>query len=503
MKSRVILLLLFLTLTITLVSCAHLEKTNETDILQVIEPELTRKTEIFEIQVEPNYDAVILEPIIVGTERAIVRGRITPLFEERVIDDVQLLLVSDVKVKPSYIYIEDREIFAVFDGLRPETDYSLTIAIEDTDGSEVLKDQLLISTPVWLFSMEDIDIQIDELFSEQNIAKDNKLLAETQAVMQLLGLDTDPIGTFGFLTQANIVRLEYSFNSYEAFKDISNIFGEPTEELLNILKSLLAVSVAQAGESVIRNFVPESHSMTEYSKLVLCEKNYESFCSVCVDVCGKIDVDQYIYDLTKENYEAYQTYSDLPFIIETEEFDNRYRDKNLTKKQAEIEAAKNKAIFSLHQSNWLKTIAVQEGRVISIAGSLDDSLSVNTLIALSYMTMDAYYETGQVFIVRSGLRSYDEQEKIHYQVTRKSDINYWRDINWYKQRQKVSAVPGFSNHQYGIAVDFEGKFKNGISSFTKYQPELYTFLLKKGSSYGFYRNSSEPWHWAFLGKTFN
>jgi len=320
--------------------------------------------------------------------------------------------------------------------------------------------------------------------------------------MNLLGLDIDPIGTYGFLTQANIVRLEYSFNSCDSYIDVSHIYGAPTEELLDILKNILFISGINSGESIIRNFAPEPHSMTEYSKTVLCEENFKAYCAECQDFCGKIDVDRFIYNLAKDNDDAFETYIDLPFIIETKEFEAKYGDKNLSQKQKEIEEAKNKAIFSLHQSKWLKTVAVQDGSVISIAGSVDDSLLVNTLIALSYMTLDAYHETGQVFMVRSGLRTYHEQELIHYQVATKTEINYWRDIQWYKKRQKVVAVPGFSNHQYGIAVDFEGKFNNGISSFTAYQPELYTFLLNNGPSYGFYRNSSEPWHWAYLGKTF-
>jgi len=63
------------------------------------------------------------------------------------------------------------------------------------------------------------------------------------------------------------------------------------------------------------------------------------------------------------------------------------------------------------------------------------------------------------------------------------------------------AVPGFSNHTKGLAIDFatqQGKWKFGASSAQKegwVRTWLYLWLKSNAATYRFRPYSKEPWHW--------
>ncbi len=451
---------------------------------------------------EPLYYGAVLETRIIGCERVIISLELDGDIVETDIPTISIAQINDRQLKPTYISQAGYLVYAVFDGLEPNSDYTISATIGSNQNAFALSGDITVSTPASVISIEQVDKEINALLADAEIDGSNRLLAETQACMVLLGMDTDAIGTFGFLTQANLVRFEYTCNSLDTFTDTKHIMGEPSESLLSLLKSEVSVWGIDGQADCITDFKLIPHELTEYSEMVIGEKNYLEYCSECDNFCGKIDIDRYIYDLSLQEPDVYQTYSDFPFIIDTPEFESKYGGETLNLSQKESEAAKNKAMFSLHQYKWLKMAAIPTEKEIVVAATEGDTIAVSTLIALSYLAIDAYNETGEVIHIRSGIRTYHEQELIYYQTEKQSDINYWRGLGWYKERQKVAAAPGFSNHQYGVAIDFEGKYNGGISSFVKLQPKLYKFLLENGPSYGFYRNSSEAWHWAYLGKTF-
>lgn len=91
----------------------------------------------------------------------------------------------------------------------------------------------------------------------------------------------------------------------------------------------------------------------------------------------------------------------------------------------------------------------------------------------------------------SGLRTYDEQLAIRKNyVIDKSKVN---DLNYLKTAPSnafypLAAAPGTSNHESGLAIDFN----------TTGNPKAYAWLKANAAKYGFIRTiPSENWHWEY------
>jgi LAS superfamily LD-carboxypeptidase LdcB len=66
---------------------------------------------------------------------------------------------------------------------------------------------------------------------------------------------------------------------------------------------------------------------------------------------------------------------------------------------------------------------------------------------------------------------------------------------WQKPRTAMVAVPGTSNHGWGLSIDF-ATVKDG-KTVTMSVKEL-RWLAKNGPAYGWWNTvSSEPWHWSY------
>jgi LAS superfamily LD-carboxypeptidase LdcB len=92
----------------------------------------------------------------------------------------------------------------------------------------------------------------------------------------------------------------------------------------------------------------------------------------------------------------------------------------------------------------------------------------------------------------AGLRSWDEQVKLRIQnvidKSKQNDMDYLATApsNMFKP---ATGKPGYSNHQDGLAYDFN------VTGF----PLVYAWLVKNAHAHGFVRTvTSERWHWEYL-----
>ena len=71
----------------------------------------------------------------------------------------------------------------------------------------------------------------------------------------------------------------------------------------------------------------------------------------------------------------------------------------------------------------------------------------------------------------------------------------------YGQKPGLAAVPGTSNHGWGVAVDLCGGIESGTS-------RQYRWVARNGARYGWINqpwarpagSRPEPWHWEFVGQ---
>lgn len=98
--------------------------------------------------------------------------------------------------------------------------------------------------------------------------------------------------------------------------------------------------------------------------------------------------------------------------------------------------------------------------------------------------------TGMDIYIRSGYRSYMLQQSTYK-----------------KYGEDLSARPGHSEHQLGLAIDIESR-KNLSKEFMTKQNPVYLCFKEYGVKHGFvqsytygnpYGYESEPWHWRYIG----
>lgn len=64
-----------------------------------------------------------------------------------------------------------------------------------------------------------------------------------------------------------------------------------------------------------------------------------------------------------------------------------------------------------------------------------------------------------------------------------------------KKGEGPAAIPGTSNHGFGLAVDFANT--TNLSKLTTSDP-LYIWLAENAKNYGFKRIEKEDWHWEYF-----
>jgi len=385
--------------------------------------------------------------------------------------------------------IYDGKGYAIFDNLLESTEYTISVTGTVDDKKKVFDEEYVFITPTRIVDLADIDKYIFDEIDDSIKDDESKLLLETQACLSLLGLESGKIGTFDPLMQANLCKIEYSLNSYDGYVNYDNILAVPNNKTLNAMKDILSKDLAMTGNRLIKPFIPADYELCDYA--------------VIDDIGGRIDIEAYFMDLVRDNYALEQIYQLYPFDIDTPEFEQLYKDeydKGLTADSLEVRlnqhAAKNKALFSKDAKDFLIDVAKPGQRLITLAGSENgNEITVNTMVAYSYMLIDAYRATGRVFMTSTTYRDYEFQWRLYSQGNGES-VAKSRNASWHYDRQVYSYVPGFSNHQYGVAVDFYNRE-------TFFETELYKFLNEHGHEYGFYNYLIEPWHWAYLGDMSN
>ena len=75
----------------------------------------------------------------------------------------------------------------------------------------------------------------------------------------------------------------------------------------------------------------------------------------------------------------------------------------------------------------------------------------------------------------------------------------WNGVTyWQKPKTAMAAVPGTSNHGWGLAVDFAEE-RNGKPGVESVSPRFVKWLIKNAATYGFSAElQSEPWHWRYV-----
>ena len=101
--------------------------------------------------------------------------------------------------------------------------------------------------------------------------------------------------------------------------------------------------------------------------------------------------------------------------------------------------------------------------------------------------------------IKKNIRIWEPKANSTFRSNRKQKDLY---DGWIKRRPRYNPAnrPGYSNHQYGLAVDISGTHPNGNSkSNGPYgKGAFYEWLIVNGPTYGFKRTvSSEYWHWEF------
>lgn len=107
-----------------------------------------------------------------------------------------------------------------------------------------------------------------------------------------------------------------------------------------------------------------------------------------------------------------------------------------------------------------------------------------------YIMAEAAQEDGVFLSLSSCFRSHEKQTELYncYVNCNCNDCN-------------LAALPGYSNHQAGTAVDIStGCLKNTSNTACEALSPEFTWLQQNGNYFGFYRTvQSEPWHWVHQG----
>jgi hypothetical protein len=150
-------------------------------------------------------------------------------------------------------------------------------------------------------------------------------------------------------------------------------------------------------------------------------------------------------------------------------------------------------------STYVPPDLVSTAKAGLVGGGLVRALAIDDLRAMS----DAARDAGAPIAVQSAYRSYGQQ-----QVT----FQYWIDVLGYEEALRVSARPGHSEHQLGLAIDFRSEpggapWNGGDWAATPAGAWMHAHAWQYGWILSYPRNtlstvcySYEPWHYRYVGR---
>ena len=101
-------------------------------------------------------------------------------------------------------------------------------------------------------------------------------------------------------------------------------------------------------------------------------------------------------------------------------------------------------------------------------------------------------------------RSYERQVQMFNERYSKTPIpgrptKVWNGVTyWQKPNTAMSAVPGTSNHGWGLALDIAEE-RNGKPGIDSISDAFVRWLIKNAATYGYSaEHNSEPWHWRYV-----
>ena len=406
----------------------------------------------------------------------------------------------------------DGGLYAKAGGLEPETQYTVRPYCLENETKLTGDVTMTFTTPARVMSLSEVEKLVEGTCprSTDAMTEETKTLFHAHAIMKLLGMyfDETVYERMETLTQVNQVMLDYSLNSYNNFVFWNNINETPTKESVALLKDILSVNPDIKKDAIIKDFTVSPYSMTPYMK-------YDNF-------GGQISSEDYVFDIMKNDQNASVYFAtEYPYIVDTPEFQEKYADLingDLEEDSDEMKAlisqygketfeqskdvmleaiaAKNKVYFADICAWWLEEIAVLPEKRIYIYSESGrhsmDSMLAPTMVAFAYMYDEFREQTGLEMTVNNSYRSCETQWDKYSKGYGKSQVLAWSGL-WHLDRQIVSYVPGYSNHQFAVSVDFEP------AQYVFIESEAYKYLEKNAARYGFYNYSLETWHWTYLG----
>jgi D-alanyl-D-alanine carboxypeptidase len=149
----------------------------------------------------------------------------------------------------------------------------------------------------------------------------------------------------------------------------------------------------------------------------------------------------------------------------------------------------------INKKNCFDPVNYVPGDLVSYGGYVISAKIKSQLVKM----ITAAAKAGKPIALTSAYRSYSDQVTTY---------NHWVSVNGsYAAADKVSARPGYSEHQTGFAVDI-GSGGAGLESFAN--TAAYAWMKSNAHKYGFIQRyksgyesitgySAEAWHWRYVG----
>jgi peptidoglycan hydrolase CwlO-like protein len=163
----------------------------------------------------------------------------------------------------------------------------------------------------------------------------------------------------------------------------------------------------------------------------------------------------------------------------------------IQQEQAEREAAEEAARLAAEAPAPTGDVAGASGSLATVACPSGGSITIDSAMAEGLEAMLAAAAADGIMLCGGGYR--DPQEQINLRMANCGTSYYAIYEMPSSQCSPPTARPGTSNHEQGLAVDFNC---NGGGTIQSQSSPCFQWLDANAASYGFYNLPIEPWHWS-------